>query len=124
MSIYTRMAAVVIDKLETYGFDVVLQQLNSDYSDWGEQTDSWGDVATIKAVWDLEGSVSDGLKNNSVGSEAKYQMYIEYRNDLKSTQAAGKYRISYNGNYYGIRGAHVIGDQVMIRLSLDDGIPA
>ena len=120
-----RLAAHVARMLASHGFTVALQSKTAAAGDFDTSAPSWEQTANLRAVWDSNiGFGSERLRDGGPASVARLNMYVAYRDDLKSTQEAAQKRIVYQGVVYNIAAAFVTGRNVAIKLQLEDGVPA
>lgn len=126
MSINTELAPFLIEVLETDGFSVTLEAATAGAGgDFNDSDESWTSVASFYAVWDTSSQYgSERLTDGRGQSQSRLGMLIAYRSDLKDAASVGRKRISYNGTAYNIAATQIIGDQIGLRLTLEDGVAA
>lgn len=124
MSMNERLAQMVGRMLSEQGFDVALQQKTAAASDFDTSAPSWTDVITLQAIWDVTREPVETLQDSRAASRAQIVMYVGYLDALKSTKEAAAMRVVYQGVAYNIVASTIVGKNIAIRLTLDDGVPA
>jgi SPP1 family predicted phage head-tail adaptor len=83
---------------------VTLQRRDTTKDSYGQQVNTWADVATVWAS--IEGlSARELLAAQSVQSEVSHRITVRYRSELSDPKAVAAMRAVYNGRLFDISGA-------------------
>jgi hypothetical protein len=124
MSMNERLASMCGRMLSEQGFDVGLQQKTAASSDFDTSQPAWSDFKTVKGIWDVTRYPTEMLQDGRPASKSQLLMYVDYLDELKETRDASTFRVVYQGVAYNIVASSIVGKNICIRLTLDDGVPA
>lgn len=117
--------SALADELNTLlveaGFNVTIQRLSTSGGDFEAGTNTWTDLATVKAVWDSPRAGNRNMNDGAPASIIRRAMTVAYRADLVDTSAAVGLRVLVNGVHHQVISVSTIGEGVGTRLILEAG---